>query len=70
MRYCTTPSAIGQQPADQLPWFHIVTLLTQVTDSPECERYAAQTAAQSWPGVDDSRANLANETQKINTFLP
>jgi hypothetical protein len=23
---------IGQQPADQLPWFHIVTLLTKVAD--------------------------------------
>jgi hypothetical protein len=22
---------IGQQPADQLPWFHLVTLLTRVT---------------------------------------
>jgi hypothetical protein len=28
---------IGQQPADQLPWFHIVTLLTKVEDRAERE---------------------------------
>jgi len=28
---------IGQQPADQLPWFHIVTLLTKLTDPVERE---------------------------------
>lgn len=26
---------LGQQPADQLPWFHLVTLLTQVDGEPE-----------------------------------
>jgi len=44
---------IGQQAADQLPWFHIVTLLTQVSEAPEREWYATQTAEQGW-----SRATL------------
>lgn len=39
---------IGQQPADQLPWFHIVTLLTKITDSDEREWYAAQTIEHGW----------------------
>jgi predicted nuclease of restriction endonuclease-like (RecB) superfamily len=37
----------GQQPADQLPWFHIVTLLTKLEPS-EREWYALQTVAQGW----------------------
>ena len=37
----------GQQPADQLPWFHIVTLLTKLEPS-EREWYATQTVAQGW----------------------
>jgi predicted nuclease of restriction endonuclease-like (RecB) superfamily len=32
---------IGQQPADQLPWFHLVTLLTKVSAEVEREWYAA-----------------------------
>lgn len=39
---------IGQQAADQLPWFHIVTLLTKVTDPVEREWYAAQTVLHGW----------------------
>jgi predicted nuclease of restriction endonuclease-like (RecB) superfamily len=31
---------IGQQPAAQLPWFHIVTLLTKLTSTEEREWYA------------------------------
>jgi predicted nuclease of restriction endonuclease-like (RecB) superfamily len=38
----------GQQPADQLPWFHIVTLLTQLTDAADREWYAVQTVQQGW----------------------
>jgi predicted nuclease of restriction endonuclease-like (RecB) superfamily len=34
--------AIGQQPADQWPWFHIVTLITRVSSEPEREWYAGQ----------------------------
>ena len=39
---------IGQQPAAQLPWFHIVTLLTQVDGAADREWYAAQTIQQRW----------------------
>jgi hypothetical protein len=45
---------IGQQPADQLPWFHIVTLLTQLGNTAEREWYAAQTVQHGW-----SRSTLA-----------
>jgi predicted nuclease of restriction endonuclease-like (RecB) superfamily len=38
----------GQQAADQLPWFHIVTLLTQLDGPAEREWYAAQTIQKSW----------------------
>jgi predicted nuclease of restriction endonuclease-like (RecB) superfamily len=40
---------IGQQPADQLPWFHIVTILTKITDPNEREWYALRTAKEGWP---------------------
>ena len=39
---------IGQQPADQLPWFHIVTLLTKLSDECEREWYATQAVANGW----------------------
>lgn len=39
---------IGQQPAAQLPWFHLVTLLTKVSAEAEREWYAAQAIGQSW----------------------
>jgi predicted nuclease of restriction endonuclease-like (RecB) superfamily len=39
---------IGQQPAAQLPWFHLVTLLTKVTVESEREWYAVQTIQQGW----------------------
>ena len=38
----------GQQPADQLPWFHIVTLLTKLDDPGAREWYAAQTIQHGW----------------------
>jgi hypothetical protein len=44
---------IGQQAADQLPWFHIVVLLTKVSAPVEREWYAAQAIEQAW-----SRATL------------
>jgi predicted nuclease of restriction endonuclease-like (RecB) superfamily len=40
---------IGQQTADQLPWFHILTLLTKVSDPIEREWYAGQAIQQGWP---------------------
>lgn len=39
---------IGQQPAAQLPWFHLVTLLTKVSVDSEREWYAAQVIRQGW----------------------
>ena len=39
---------IGQQPADQLPWFHIVTLITKITDSAVREWYAREAVKQVW----------------------
>lgn len=43
----------GQQPAAQLPWFHIVTLLTKLAEPEDRAWYAAQAAQQGW-----SRATL------------
>ena len=43
----------GQQPADQLPWFHIVTLLTKVADPDLREWYAIRAVERAW-----SRATL------------
>lgn len=39
---------IGQQPADQLPWFHVVTLLIKVSADTEREWYAAQVIQHGW----------------------
>ena len=39
---------IGQQPAAQLPWFHLVTLLTKVSADTEREWYAAQVIQHGW----------------------
>jgi predicted nuclease of restriction endonuclease-like (RecB) superfamily len=38
----------GQQPAAQLPWFHIVTLLTRLDAHPQREWYAAQAVQHGW----------------------
>ena len=38
----------GQQPAAQLPWFHIVTLLTKLSNTEERAWYAQQAVAQGW----------------------
>lgn len=40
---------IGQQTADLLPWFHIVTLLTKLSDPALREWYARQAIEHSWP---------------------
>ena len=53
----------GQQSADQLPWFHIVTLITKITD-PELRAWYAQAAIeQAWTretltGQIESRLHL------------
>jgi predicted nuclease of restriction endonuclease-like (RecB) superfamily len=41
-------SAIGQQAAAQLPWFHIVSLLTKIDDPIEREWYAQHAVAEGW----------------------
>lgn len=38
----------GQQPADQLPWFHIVVLLTKLKDEDERAWYASQAVMNGW----------------------
>lgn len=38
----------GQQVADQLPWFHIVVLLTKLDNATDREWYAAQAVQQGW----------------------
>ncbi len=39
---------IGQQPAAQLPWFHIVTILTKIDRAEHREWYAQQSVQESW----------------------
>jgi predicted nuclease of restriction endonuclease-like (RecB) superfamily len=39
---------IGQQAADQLPWFHIVLIITKLASPDLREWYALQTVAQGW----------------------
>ena len=39
---------IGQQPADQLPWWHNVILMTKVKNMPERIWYAGQTLENGW----------------------
>lgn len=39
---------IGQQPAAQLPWFHVVVLLTKVADAATREWYAARALGEGW----------------------
>src|SRR3990172_6677797 len=39
---------IGQQSADQLPWFHIITLITKITDPAVREWYAREAVRQVW----------------------
>ncbi len=41
--------AIGQQAAAQLPWFHIVTLITKVSDPAMRAWYAREAVTQGWP---------------------
>jgi predicted nuclease of restriction endonuclease-like (RecB) superfamily len=43
--------AIGQQSAAQLPWFHVVTLLTRLSDPTQREWYARQAIAEGWSRV-------------------
>lgn len=38
----------GQQPADQLPWFHVVILLTKLDNPIDRNWYAAQAVQHGW----------------------
>lgn len=40
---------IGKQSADQLPWFHISTIITKISDPDIRDWYARKSLAQSWP---------------------
>ena len=40
---------IGQQSADQLPWFHIVILITKLSDPVVREWYTCEAIQKSWP---------------------
>ena len=58
---------IGQQAADQLPWFHLVTILTKISDDAEREWYAAQTIQHGWsrPTLDVHIKNQLHRRQGI-----
>jgi len=49
---------IGQQPADQLPWFHVVTILTKAQPK-DREWYAVHTVVEGW-----SRLTLESSIKK------
>jgi predicted nuclease of restriction endonuclease-like (RecB) superfamily len=53
----------GQQVADQLPWFHIVTLLTKLDSAAEREWYAVQSVQQGWSRTT-LELNIKNRLQK------
>ena len=53
----------GQQAAAQLPWFHIVTLLTKLADPAEREWYASQAVAQGWSRTT-LELNIKNRLQQ------
>lgn len=54
---------IGQQSAAQLPWFHIVTLLTKLTDPSLREWYARAAVEGSWPRETLER-NIGNQLHR------
>lgn len=51
---------IGQQSAAQLPWFHIITLITKVADPAVREWYAVAAARQAW-GRDTLEAQIRSQ---------
>jgi len=51
---------IGQQPAAQLPWFHIVTLITKLSDPTLRGWYAREALEQSW-SRDTLTAQIKNQ---------
>ena len=68
---------IGQQPADLLPWFHIIAILTNIRDSKIREWYAFESIAQAWSReilVKNIKTNLhlrqGSATTNFNKSLP
>lgn len=64
----------GQQAADQLPWFHIVVLLTQLSDAIEREWYALQTMQNVWfkmfrDGRNQATAFKPEHAVQLNFYL-
>jgi predicted nuclease of restriction endonuclease-like (RecB) superfamily len=58
------PNALfGQQPAAQLPWFHVVTLLTKLASPAEREWYAQQTVLLGW-SRSTLEQNIKNRLQQ------
>jgi predicted nuclease of restriction endonuclease-like (RecB) superfamily len=53
----------GQQPAAQLPWFHIVTLLTKVNNEAAREWYAQQAVKSGW-SRSTLEINIKNQLQQ------
>lgn len=56
---------------DQLPWFHLVTVLTKISDDAEREWYAAQTIQHGWsrPTLDvHIRNQLHHRADRAGTF--
>ena len=53
----------GQQPADQMPWFHVVTLLTKLSDAAEREWYALQAVQHGWSRTT-LELNIKNRLQQ------
>ena len=63
MRYfaeCCPNFRIGQQAADQLPWFHLVVLLTKVTRENERAWLAARAISEGWSRAT-LEANIENQ---------
>lgn len=58
---------IGQQAAAQLPWFHLVTLLTRISSDSEREWYAAQVIQNGWsrPTLDAQIKNQLHRRQGV-----
>lgn len=52
---CCPDGVIGQQAAAQLPWFHIVQIITMLPSPELREWYALQTVAQGWSRTDLSQ---------------
>ena len=46
---CCLDRLMGQQSADRLSWFHIVTLMTKLQKSSLRDWYAREALTQSWP---------------------